>query len=243
MGAAYEYLFNLEKQLRKHKVRDKVELTWITPEPFLGHFGIGGIVGGKAMLELFMKMFKINWFCDSMIKEIRPNEMELTNGERLPFEMSMLIPPFIGAEVVRNSEGLSDDKGFLPCKDSYQHHEFENIYAAGLAVQVIAPFTNCAAPFGVPKTGFPSDVQAKTVAKNITHKLKGSSKVELMPFGKIPGICIMDAGSKEVLILTNNLFKPRMFELMIPNVFINVGKLLLEKYMLIKNRLGWSWLP
>ncbi|MEL7124281.1 MAG: FAD-dependent oxidoreductase, partial [Bacteroidota bacterium] len=49
MGAGYEYLFNLDKELRRRNVRKQVELTWITPEPFLGHFGIGGVTGGKLM--------------------------------------------------------------------------------------------------------------------------------------------------------------------------------------------------
>ena len=37
MGAAYEFLFNIEKWLREEKIRDSVDLYWITPEPFLGH--------------------------------------------------------------------------------------------------------------------------------------------------------------------------------------------------------------
>jgi sulfide:quinone oxidoreductase len=144
---------------------------------------------------------------------------------------------------VRASPGLCDDKGFIPCTDGYQHAEFPNIFAAGLAVQVKAPFSNLKTPFGVPKTGFPTDVQGKIVANNIAHRITGRGKIKQHAFGKIPGICIMDAGSKEVWILTNHLFKPRQFEIMIPNVIYNFGKRLLEKYMLYKNQLGWSFLP
>jgi sulfide:quinone oxidoreductase len=243
MGAAYEYLFNLEKELRRQGVREKVPLTWITPEPELGHFGIGGIRGGRRMLEMFMKMFKIDWVVDSVIKEIGPNQITLADGKVLPFKMAMLIPPFVGAKVVRETPGLGDEKGFLACNDAYQHKTYENIYAAGLAVEVLPPFKACAAPFGVPKTGFPADVQGKVVAKNIAYAVRGIDKREEKPFGRIPGICIMDAGHKEVFILTSSLFKPRAFEIMIPNVFYDFGKVMLEKYMLFKNRHGMAYLP
>lgn len=243
MGAAYEYLFNLEKELRRNGVRDKVPITWITPEPELGHFGIGGIRGGELMLTAFMKMFKMNYRTNAKVKTIEPNQITLESGEVLPFKMAMLIPPFEGADVVKNSGSLGDEKGFIACDDHYQSREFSNIYAAGLAVQVKSPFTKCAVPFGVPKTGFPSDVQGKIVAHNIAQKINGQNNFKEMPFGKIPGICIMDAGSKEVIILTDHLFKPRRFEIMIPNVIDNIGKKILEIYMIFKNRHGLSWLP
>ncbi len=243
MGAAYEYLFNMEKQLRKHKIKEKAPMTWITPEPELGHFGIGGIKGGRPMLEAFMKMFKIKWHVNCIIEEVQKDRIVLKDGTQLPFNMAMLIPPFTGAEAMRNSTELVDEKGFVVCDDSYQHVKYKNIFAAGLAVQVVSPFPKTAAPYGIPKTGFPSEVQGKIVAQNITSALKGETKRKSLKFGRIPAICIMDAGDKEVFILASHLFRPRIFEFIIPNVLFNFGKRLLEWYMIYKNKKGWAFLP
>mgnify|MGYP003109472818 CR=1 FL=1 len=71
MGAAYEFLFNIEKWLREQNIRKKVDLYWITPETFLGHFGIDGITGGETMLKSFMKMFNIHYRTEVAVKEVK----------------------------------------------------------------------------------------------------------------------------------------------------------------------------
>jgi len=242
MGAAYEYLFNMDKELRRNNVRDKVTLTWFTPEPFLGHFGIGGIAGGQTMLETFMKMYGIKWYTNASIEKIEKDRITLKDGTVLPYKMAMVMPPFEGAAVMKNSPELVDEKGFVVCNEGYQHVTYKNVYSVGLAVEVQAPF-KCQVPFGVPKTGYPTEVSAKLAVRNIVNDIKGNRALKTKPWGKIPGVCVMDAGHKEVIILSDHLFKPRNFAIMIPNIFNHWGKLLIEKYFLFKFRHGYSMLP
>ncbi|MFM2031340.1 MAG: hypothetical protein RLZZ297_105 [Chloroflexota bacterium] len=244
MGAAYEFLFNVEKWLREEGIRDQVELTWITPEPFLGHFGIEGIAGGKEMLEAFCKMFNIHWRTDVGVEKVEPHTIYLSSGETLEFAFAMLMPPFVGVDFVLNSPELHPTKaGYLKVNDTYQHPEYPHIWAAGIAVDVVPPFKQGKVPFGVPKTGFPADEGGKVVAENIVRVSQGRTELEAKPFGKIPGLCIMDAGKKEVIILSNHLFKPRQFAIMVPNVIFDFSKRLFEKYFLWKTVNGYSYLP
>jgi sulfide:quinone oxidoreductase len=240
MGAGYEYLFNMEKELRRNKIsRDLAPLTWITPEPQLGNFGIDGIRGGETMLKAFMKMFKINYVTDSSIKTIESDKITLDDGKEIPYKFAMLIPPFEGADVIKKSKNLGNEKGFIVCDDGYQSVDHKNIYAAGMAVQVDAA-SKGKVPFGVPKTGYPTDVMGKIAAHNILHDMGIVAKRKEKAFGRIPGLCVMDCGDKEVYILSTSLLKPRAIAIMFPNIFCDLGKWSLEKYFLFKNKHGFS---
>lgn len=243
MGAAYEFLFNIEKWLREQGIRKQVDLTWVTPEDYLGHFGIDGIAGGETMLKGFMKMFNIHYRTQVGIESMDEKQINLSNGESLPYAFSMIMPPFVGVDLVTQSEGLrTTEAGYIPVNDFYQHEDLDNVWAAGIAVDVPPPFNPEKVPYGVPKTGFPADETGKAVANNILATLN-NKPMKAKPYGRIPALCIMDAGKKEVLILGTSMFKPRRFAIMLPNVIFDVSKVLFEKYFLWKTRNGHSRLP
>ncbi len=241
-GAAYEFLFNFEYNLRKRGVRDRVDLTWITPEPFLGHFGIGGVKGAATVLHKFFDSLHIRYIENAELVEVTKDELRLRDGAALPFSFSMIMPPFLGQEVVRNSPGVGNDKGYVPVHDTYQHKAYPNIFAAGIAVDVPIPFVTPVS-VGIPKTGYPADEAGKTVGENIAKLVNDNIDLKSRPFSKIPGLCVMDAGHKEVIIVSNHLMKPREFAAIIPNPIYDEGKRLFEKYFLWKTQHGYSYLP
>lgn len=244
MGAAYEFLFNVEKWLREQNIRKKVDLYWITPEDYLGHFGIDGMPMGETMLKTFMKMFNIHYRTQVGVKEVTADSVILSTGEVLKSNLTQLMPPFIGVDFVQNSPSLTPTaNGYILVEDTYQHKQIKNVWAAGIAVQVDLPFTCKNIPFAAPKTGYPSDETGKIVAENIVRLAKGNTNLKHKAWGKIPGLCIMDAGKKEVIIFSNHLFKPRTFAIMIPNVIYDFNKVILEKYFLWKSRKGYAFLP
>ena len=47
------------------------------------------------------------------------------------FAYAMIVPPFLGQQVVQSVEGLADDKGYVPVHDTYQSVAYANVYAVG----------------------------------------------------------------------------------------------------------------
>lgn len=243
MGAGYEFLFNFEKWCRENGIREKVDIHWITPEPYLGHFGIDGMTGAETLFKTFFKMFNIHFHVEVGIKKMDDHILSLTDGTELPYKFSMIMPPFVGVNFITNSPALNaTPSGYVPVGEDYRHPEFPNIWAAGLAVNFTIPWKAGAVPFFAPKTGYPSDVTGKIVADNILRAKVGKPLIK-KHWGKIPAVCIMDAGKKEVIIFANHLFKPRAFAVMIPNIFYDFSKVLFEKYFLWKIRKGYAALP
>ncbi len=240
-GAAYEVVFNIDRALRQAKIRSKVPLTFVTSEPFLGHFGLGGMRGGEAMLRAYLKLLGIKPIVNVGMKEATKDSITLSNGQVLHHKYAIVIPPFTGVQAIFDSPGLGDERGFIPVDDRYRHRHYENIYAAGIAVQ-IKPEVATQIPTGVPKTGWMSEVMGKVAAHNIVASVQGGEPRDL-PFADIKPLCIMDAGSQGMIIVLDRVFKPRRYEIMIPGPWSHWAKLIFEKYYLTRIKHGLVYLP
>jgi NADH dehydrogenase FAD-containing subunit len=238
-GAAYEFAFNATYHLKKQKL--KVPVSYVSAEPFAGHFGIGGLPGGEKLLGMFFKHQGIEGIFDVAIAEVAPGEIALADGRKLPFKYAMVVPPFVGAEVVKAS-GLGNAKGFIDVKDTYQTVDYPNVYAVGIATAVNAPWTSANA-VGVPKTGFPAETMAHVAADNIAAQIRGETPAREENFGDIPAVCIMDAGNNGVVILADKMLPPRKHGVMIPGPQSHTAKIAFEKYFLWKARHGYVKLP
>ncbi len=107
-GAAFEYIVNLEFELRHRGVRDKAELMRITNEYELGDFGMGGMQlrsGGYVTpssifnASLFAER-GIDWITRAHVNKVEPGRvlyetLDGVQGEQ-GFDFAMLLPPFSG---------------------------------------------------------------------------------------------------------------------------------------------------
>lgn len=240
-GAAYEFLFNVSHQLKKAKLRDRVKLTYVSSEPFLGHFGIGGMKHGEHLLGMFLKKENIESVVDVGMTSVDTDHLTLDDGRELPFSYAMIVPPFVGQDVTLKS-GLADDKGYVKVRDTWQHETYDNVYAAGIAAAVAVPWQT-PTPTGLPKTGFPTEVMAKVAAQNIVHQIKGEEPGEHKDFADMAAICVMDAGNNGVMILGDKMLPPRKRSIMIPGPQNHAFKLAFEKYFMWKMKQGHVGLP
>ncbi len=241
-GAAYEFLFNTAYHLRKNGLHKDVRLTYVTSEPFLGHFGIGGLPHGEQLLGAFLKKEGIESRINVAIDHIDDGAMVLGDGEQLPFAFSMVVPPFLGQDFLKEVDGIADEKGYVNVRDTYQTVGHDDVYAVGVAAAVDVPWQT-PTPVGIPKTGFPTEVMAHTAASNIAAQVRGEEPHESKGFGDIKAVCVMDAGNNGVIILADKMLPPRKHGVLIPGPQAHLMKLGFEKYFLWKSRNGYVNLP
>jgi len=241
-GAAYEFLFNTSYQLRKAGLHKDVKLTYVSAEPFLGHFGIGGLPHGEQLLGMFLKKEGIETRMSVAIDHVDSGALVLADGETLPFSFSMVVPPFLGQDFLMDADGIADDKGFIRVRDTYQTEKYDDVYAVGVAAAVDVPWQT-PTPVGIPKTGFPTEVMAHTAASNIAAQVRGLVPTHAKAFGDIKAVCVMDAGNNGVIILADKMLPPRKHGVLIPGPQAHLMKLGFEKYFLWKMRHGYVQLP
>lgn len=107
-GAAFEYVFNVEFELRRRGVRDRARVVYLTNEAELGDFGVGGLhleAGGyitqsRTFAESLFAERGVEWITGAHTRRVDAGrlEYEQLDGEihTLDFDFAMLIPPFTG---------------------------------------------------------------------------------------------------------------------------------------------------
>ena len=204
IGPAYEFVFELDYLLRRRKMRHKVPITFITPEPFLGHFGVGGMGKVRQMLEAEFDGREIRYQTSSAISKITASSVELSDGQAFASNYSLIIPPLAGVRGVAGSPGLANPKGFIPVDEHYRHKEFPNIYAVGVAV-AFPPVDETPVAVNFPKTAHMTSQMARMAANNIAADINGGEKQSRALFTE----CIMDMGNTAAHMVADPVRPPR----------------------------------
>ncbi len=204
LGPAYEFAFEAHHALKKRKLCHKAPITFITPEPFLGHFGVGGFGNIRQYMEGELEKRDIRYFTSSAISRIAAGGVETADGKVFESCYSMIIPPLAGVNAIADSPGLGNPKGFIPVDSNYQHRDFENLYAVGVAV-AMPPVEETPVPVNFPKTAHMTEQMAKMAARNIVADIMGEEKTshELMVE------CLMDMGQEAVHMVADPVRPPR----------------------------------
>jgi NADH dehydrogenase FAD-containing subunit len=139
------------------------------------------------------KKENITAHASAALDHVAEDAVVLSDGTE-PSAFTMAIPPFVGQEVVRSNPLLTDEKGYVKVRPTYQSEKYDDMYAVGIAAAVEVPWQS-AAPVGIPKTGYPTEAQAHVAAKNIAAQIRDGVPNETKSFADIHAVCVMDAAT------------------------------------------------
>lgn len=244
-GPAYEFAFILDTELRKRRLRDRVPMTFVTSEPYIGHLGLDGVGDTKGLLESEMRDRHIKWITNARVTAIEPTRMmveELAEGggvaktHELPFAYSMLLPAFRGVAAVRGIEGLTNPRGFILVDKKQRNPAFPNIFAVGVGI-AIPPVAATPVPTGVPKTGFMIESMVTATATNIASLLRRQEPGAEATWN---AVCLADFGDSGVAFVAEPEIPPRNVNWSSKGRWVHYAKVAFEKFFLRKIRLGES---
>jgi sulfide:quinone oxidoreductase len=244
-GPAYEFAFILETALRQAKARDRVPMTFVTPEPYIGHLGLDGVGDTKGLLESALRERHIKWITNAKVTKVEPGKMFVEEVDEtgatkttheLPFAFSMMLPAFRGIAAVRGIEGLTNPRGFIAI-DKYQRNpKFPNVFGVGVAV-AIPPVGKTPLPVGVPKTGFMIESMVTATAENVAALIAGKEPQAVPTWN---AVCLADFGDDGIAFIAQPQIPPRNVNWSSQGKWVHTAKIGFEKYFLHKIRQGRS---
>ena len=244
-GPAYEFAMIVETELRRRKVRDRVPMTFVTAEPYIGHLGLDGVGDTKGLLESEMRGRHIKWITNAKVSRVDDGLMHVEEvGEdgftkathELPFAFSMMLPAFRGVPAVMGVEGLTNPRGFIIADKHQRNPTFKNVYSLGVCV-AIPPVGPTPVPVGVPKTGFMIESMVTAIAENLKLELAGKEPAEEATWN---AVCLADFGDSGVAFVAQPQIPPRNLNWSSEGKWVHLAKIGFEKYFLRKIRRGTS---
>jgi len=244
-GPAYEFAMILDTELKRRKIRDKVPMTFVTSEPYVGHLGLDGVGDTKGLLESEMRNRHIKWITNARVTSVEAGMMHVEEvaeagvvkaAHDVPFSYSMMLPAFRGVEAVRGIEGLTNPRGFIIVDKHQRNPTFPNVFALGVCV-AIAPTGKTPVPVGVPKTGFMIESMVSAIARNLGDIVDGRPAKHEATWN---AICLADFGDGGVAFVAQPQIPPRNVNWSASGKWVHLAKVGFEKYFLAKVKRGES---
>ena len=143
-GAAFEYTFNVDHELRMAGVRDMADLVYITNEYELGDFGVGGMIFTQRGFQTTSKLWTESLFRERGVRAILGAHVEKVEAGKvyyeqvdgtkdvLAFDFAMLLPPFRGVDLQAFNKAGEDisstifaPSGFMKVDADYSGKPYE----------------------------------------------------------------------------------------------------------------------
>jgi sulfide:quinone oxidoreductase len=242
-GPAYEFAMIVDTDLRRRKLRDKVPMTYVTAEPYIGHMGLGGVGDSKGLLESELRQRHIKWVTNARVTSVESDRInveqldakgQLEQTHVLPSAFSMLLPSFAGVDALQGIEGLVNPGGFVLIDEHQRNPKYPNIFAAGVCV-AIPPVEVTPVPTGAPKTGLMIESMVSAITRNLRDALAGKPVRARATWN---AMCLADMGDRGFAFIALPQIPPRNVTKSMTGKWVHLAKVAYEKYFLRKMRKG-----
>jgi sulfide:quinone oxidoreductase len=224
-------------------MRDRVPMTYVTSEPYIGHMGLGGVGDSKGLMESELRQHHINWVTNAKITRVEQERLfaqeldergQTLREHELPFAYAMILPAFKGVNAVAEVPELCNPRGFVLIDEFQRSKKYPEIYSAGVCV-AIPPVEVTPVPTGAPKTGYMIESMVTAICENIGAAIAGRSPAAKATWN---AICLADFGDTGVAFVALPQIPPRNVTWAKKGKWVHLGKIAFEKYFLRKVRSG-----
>ncbi len=157
--APLEFVFLLDDYFKKKNMRDKVEISYVTPLSGAFTKPEASRVLGGMLSERNIKLVP-----DFGISEVdeKENLIRSYDEKTVPFDLLVTVPPNMGDALIKRS-GLGDELNFIPTdKQTLQSQKYQNMFVIGDATNIPAS-----------KAGSVAHFEAEILEENILSFLEG----------------------------------------------------------------------
>jgi sulfide:quinone oxidoreductase len=222
--APLEFAFLADSFFKHKHMRDKVEITYVTPLS-------GAFTKPKATeaLEHLLQEKNIHIESDFAIEQVDNLKKEIVDygGRAIPFDILVTVPTNKGDEVIQRS-GMGDDLNYVPThKATLQAKNYSNVFVLGDASDIPAS-----------KAGSVAHFEAEILTDNILHYVKGEPlKEEFDGHAN----CFIETGNGKALLIDFN-YTHEPVEGSFPFAGIGPLRLLKESRMNHMGKLAFRWI-
>ncbi len=178
-----ETAFALAKEFEPEIAKREISVSVVFPETVKTAFGGADL---HLKLEKAFAKHHIKVITDFAVQEITEKTIVSAEGQKIDFDLLMLLPPFRGQAMLGN-DGITDELNFVKVDNFLRVADLDKVYAVG----DIAAFTG-------PKLAFMAVREAQVAAANIVSEIGGGIAREIYNHDIA---VIIDEGGEDAIFL------------------------------------------
>ena len=185
-GPMFEFLFGIDRQLRREGRRERFKIVFFTPAP-----NPGNRLGPKAVKGLRKEMAKrdIETHLGHKLKGFSEGKV-MTEGGEFAADLILFMPGMTGNKWFDATELPRSPGGLIQADTQCRVPGFERVYVAGDS-------GSFPGPEWMPKQAHMADLQAKAAARNLVAELEGREPSATF---KVELVCIVDSQTSGMLV-------------------------------------------